>query len=256
MQGSMEGKVALVTGGASGIGLAAANIFAREGAKVVIADLNESGGEAAAEAIRAAGGEAVFVRTDLMEEADIRNMVDTAVKTFGRLDAAFNNAGTASALVTAETCTLEEWDRVININQRAVWLCMRYEIAEMLKVGGGAIVNTASRAGDVATYNTFPYVASKHGVVGITRASAIDFAARNIRVNAICPGYTATPMLADAGGEEGLAALDAMAKTEVPMKRIGRPEEQAEVAVFLCSSRASYVTGHALPVDGGKCAIF
>ncbi|WP_313802705.1 glucose 1-dehydrogenase [Sphingobium sp.] len=254
MTGSMQGKVALVTGGASGIGRAAAIIFAREGASVTIADTSIEPGEAVAQEIRSAGGNAIFVKTDVTCEDDIRKMVAKTVETFGGLDAAFNNAGTSGSFSTAATCTNEEWDRVMDINARSVSLCMKHEIPELLKRGGGGILNTASRAGDSGSPNMYTYITSKHAVVGMTRAAAIDFATRGIRVNALCPGFTYTGMIADAAKGAGLPPLEDVAKLMVPMQRIAEAEEQGEVAVFLCSDRASYITGHAMPVDGGMSA--
>lgn len=254
MGDSMQGKVAIVTGGASGIGKAAALIFAREGASVAIADLNREGGEAVEREIRSAGGQAIFVETDVTSEGAIRHLVDVTVERFGGLDAAFNNAGTPGSYSTADSCADNEWERVMDLNMRSVWLCMKYQIPEMLKRGGGAIVNTASRAGDSASPNMFTYIATKHGVVGMTRSAAIDLAARNIRVNALCPGFTATPMLDVASQGVGMPSLDEVARAVVPMQRLGRAEEQGEVAVFLCSDRASYITGTAIAVDGGMSA--
>jgi NAD(P)-dependent dehydrogenase (short-subunit alcohol dehydrogenase family) len=246
-----EGKVALVTGGASGIGRATAIAFAREGASVVVADVNAALGAELVDFIVASGATAIFVETDVTSESAIVSMVEQAVSTFGGLDAAFNNAGTAGSGTDALGCTEEEWRSVIDLNLRSVWLCMKHEIPEMLERGGGAIVNTASRAGDSASQHMVTYVATKHGVVGLTRSAALDFAAQNVRVNALLPGFTDTPMLRRGGS---ILERQDVGKTRVPMKRIGRPEEQAEAAVWLCSDRASFVTGTTLTVDGGMSA--
>ena len=242
--------VAIVTGGASGIGRAAAITFAREGARVTVADRDAAGGSAVVELIAASGGEALFVETDVTSEAAVAEMVARTVRTFGALDAAFNNAGTAGLPGTAATCTSEEWRSVIDVNLTSVWLCMKHEIPEMLE-RGGAIVNMASRAGDSAPPNMFTYVSTKHGVVGLTRSAAIDYAAHNIRVNALLPGFTDTPMLRRGGG---IIDREDIGQTRVPLKRLGRPEEQAEAAVWLCCPRSSFVTGTTLVVDGGMSA--
>lgn len=249
-----ENKVALVTGASSGIGRAAALAFAREGAAVTVADLDRSRGESVAAEIIAANGRAIFVETDVTSEAAVAAMVRATVDAFGGLDCAFNNAGTPGGYATAVSCTQGEWERVIDVNMKSVWLCMKYEIPEMLKRGGGGIVNTASRAGDSATPLMFTYVATKHGVAGMSRSAALDFAAQNIRVNVLMPGFTDTPMLQVAAAGVDLPPLDELADRVIPMKRLGRPEEQAEAAVWLCSDRASYVTGTAMVVDGGMSA--
>ncbi|MET0984388.1 MAG: glucose 1-dehydrogenase [Steroidobacteraceae bacterium] len=253
----MKDKVALVTGAASGIGAAAARIFAREGAAVVLVDRDVARGRVVAESINASGAKATFVEADVTSEPAIIDMVAAAVRTYGGLDAAFNNAGTPGHYSTALTCSHEEWEFVCNLNMRSVWLCMKHEIPQMLQRGGGSIVNMASRAGDSATPHMFGYVATKHAVVGMSRSAALDLASQNIRVNALCPGMTDTPMLAAAiegSGIGTLESLDAVAKAVIPMQRLARPEEQAEAAVWLCSDRASYITGIALSVDGGMSA--
>jgi len=249
------GKIALVTGAASGIGRAAAIAFAREGACVTVADREKNGGEEVVRVIRAAGGRAIFVETDVTSEAAIAAMVEATVGEFGGIDAAFNNAGAPGNYSTAVSCTEDEFARMVDVNIRSVWLCMKHEIPEMLKMGGGGIVNTASRAGDSASPTMFSYVATKHAVAGMTRSAALDFAAKNIRINALMPGFTDTPMLQVAAKGAGLPSLDLMAQTVIPMKRLGRPEEQAEAAIWLCSERASYVTGTTLMVDGGMSAV-
>lgn len=246
---SMTGRVAIITGGASGIGRAAADIFAREGAKVVIADILEDAGHEAVAQIEGADGEAIFVRVDVTIESDVDKMVRTAVERFGRLDAAFNNVGHPGYQVDAHETTNEQWDHVASIDLRAAWLSCKYEIPAMLASGGGAIVNTAS----TGVLNTVPHMAAftafKHGVVGLTKSIAKDYAGRNIRANVLCPGATATPMLL--GWLPKMGMTPEIMGNSVPMGRMARPEEQAEAAVWLCSPRASYVTGVVMPVDGG-----
>lgn len=246
---SMSGQVALVTGGASGIGRAASRIFAREGARVVIADiLDEAGHEAVAE-IGQAGGEAIFVHADVTMESDVRSIVQAAIDQFGRLDAAFNNVGHPGYRHDAHETTNEEWDHVASIDLRATWISCKYEIAAMLTGGGGTIVNTAT----TGVHNTVPHMAAftafKHGIVGLTKSIARDYAGRNIRANVLCPGATATPMLL--GWLPRMGMTPETMGAAVPIGRMARPEEQAEAAVWLCSPRASYVTGVVLPVDGG-----
>ena len=239
------GKVALVTGGALGIGRAAALAFAREGACVTIADRDRTNGAAVVHQIVQSGGRAIFVETDVTVEAAIKAMVDQTVAEFGGLDAAFNNVGSMGNYTTAVTCTMDEWESTIRINMTSIWLGMKYEIPAMIKRGGGAIVNAASRSGDSAVPNVFTYVTTKHGVIGMTRSAAVDFAAQNIRVNAILPGFIDTQMLHDAATGAGMPSMHDVAQAMVPLKRLGRPEEPAELVVWLCSDRASYITGSA-----------
>lgn len=252
MAGRLDGKIALVTGGGSGIGQATALIFAREGAKVVIADVLVEGGEATVSQIKKGGGDAVFVKADVSQDAEVEALVQKAVATYGRLDCAFNNAGIAGAAARTADYTQKQWDRVIGINLTGVWLCMKYEIAQMVKQGGGAIVNTASVAGLVGFRHGPAYVAAKHGVVGLTKTAALEYAKANIRVNAVCPGVINTPMF-----EKGLQIdpriADTMAARE-PIGRLGKPEEIAEAVVWLCSEAASFVTGLPMAVDGGWVA--
>jgi len=242
----LEGKIALVTGGSSGMGRTTALAFAREGAKVVIADVQVEGGEETVQTIDDTGGEAIFFKTDVSRRDEVEALINRVVETYGRLDCAFNNAGIeeTSLLPTAES-TEENWDRVIGTNLKGVWLCMKYELAQMVKQGSGAIVNTASVGGLVGFEGIGAYVASKHGVIGLTKTAALEYATAGIRVNAVCPGVIRTPMLADA--EALLAPLE-------PMGRIGLPEEIAEAVVWLCSDAASFVTGHPMVVDGGILA--
>lgn len=250
MAGRLEGKVALVTGGSSGIGKATALAFAKEGAKVVVAARRIKESEETVTAIREGGGEAIFVQTDVSQATEVKGMVDAAVETYGRLDCAFNNAGVGGTGPIHEFLE-EEWDRTISINLKGVWLCLKYEIAQMLKQGRGAIVNNSSVAGLIGAANMSAYIASKHGVVGLTKSVALEVAKQGIRVNAVCPGYIHTPMiqarLDDPARKERIIALE-------PIGRVGDPEEAAEAVVWLCSDAASFVTGHAMPVDGGLVA--
>ncbi len=252
MPGPLDGKIALVTGGASGIGRATALTFAREGAKLVIADLNEEGGQQTVHMITEKGGDAIFVQIDVSNAVEVQALISQAVATYGRLDCAHNNAGISGGLLalTAEYPE-ERWHQVMAVNLTGVWLCMKYEIPQMLHQGGGAIVNTASVAGLVGGRGLSAYVASKHGVVGLTKTAALEYAQQGIRVNCVCPGVIHTPMIA-----RGLS--DAERKAQIiarePIGRMGNPEEVAEAVVWLCSDAASFVTGHAMTVDGGYVA--
>lgn len=252
MKNRLEGKVALVTGAASGIGAASATAFAREGAAVVLADVQVEAGEKLAQSIRDTGGKAHFVKADMTIESDVKDMVATAVMTFGRLDCAFNNAGIESTPGDVTQCTNENWDRTINVNLRGIWWCMKYEIPEIIKAGGGDIVNSSSIAGMVAFPGLPAYVASKHGVIGLTKNAALEFADKNVRVNAVCPGVVHTPMIdrLTQGDDQAERAM----MEGAPMGRMGTAEEVAQVALWLCSSGSSFVTGHALVVDGGWVA--
>ena len=253
MERLLENKVALVTGGSSGIGRASALAFAREGAKVTIADINVEGGMETVEMIRRAGGESIFVRTDVSRGIEVEAMVDKTVETYGCLDCAHNNAGIGPSRSLLADCTEEEWDRVVGINLKGVWLCMKYEIPHMLRQGKGAIVNTASAAGLVAYNVRFgEYIAAKHGVVGLTKAATADYASAGIRVNAVCPGTILTPLVTDVFDVQ--PELKARALAAHPIGHLGTPEEVAEAVVWLCSDAASFVTGEALPVDGGYVA--
>jgi NAD(P)-dependent dehydrogenase (short-subunit alcohol dehydrogenase family) len=252
MAGQFDGKVALVTGAGSGIGRASALAFTREGANVIVADIVAEGGEETVRMIEAAGGEAHFVKTDVSRAAEVQALVDSAVQTWGRLDYAHNNAGILGNFAPTADCTEENWDRLIAVNLKGVWLCMKYEIPQMLKQGGGAIVNTSSSAG-VTAFPALPaYVASKHGVAGLTKAAALEYGRTPIRVNAVCPGFIDTPMVAPLAGEGAGGAAQFLAT--LPIGRAGTPEEVAEAVVWLCSDAASYVTGHTMLVDGAMTA--
>lgn len=247
-----DGKVAIVTGGASGIGRASAELLASRGARVVVADLDDAQGAATVAGINALEGEAVFVRGDVTDPEAVNAVVRVAMERFGRLDVALNNAGTTGTNAPLADQTLTDWQRTIAINLTGVFLSMQAEIPAMLQSGGGAIVNTSSAAGLIGFANLPAYVASKHGVVGLTKSIALEFAQRNIRVNAICPASIRTPMLEGFVGGDA-KALERMGRIQ-PIGRLGTPEEVAEAAAWLCSDAASYVTGHALAVDGGVLA--
>jgi NAD(P)-dependent dehydrogenase (short-subunit alcohol dehydrogenase family) len=252
MTGLVAGKVALITGAGSGIGRASALTFAREGAKVVVADVIVEGGEETVRLIHQAGGEAVFMRADVSQAAEVEALVKKAVATYGRLDCAHNNAGIEGPGATTVDYAEARWDRVIAVNLKGVWLCMKYEIPEMLKHGGGAIVNTASTAGLVGYPRGSAYVASKHGVVGLTKTAALEYAKSGVRVNAVCPGAIDTPMMGRITDHRPQRAAR-MAAAE-PVGRMGQPGEIAEAVVWLCSDAASFVTGHAMAVDGAMTA--
>jgi len=254
MSGQLNGKVALITGGASGIGRATALTFAREGAKLIIADMNEDGGQQTVHMIAEHGGEATFVQVDVSRATEVEAMISKTVQTYGRLDCAHNNAGIGSRpRVLLHELSEESWERVISINLKGVWLCMKYEIIQMCTQGGGAIVNTASIMGLVGSWSrSGVYNASKHGVVGLTKTAALEYAKSGIRVNAVCPGYIRTPLI-----EEALTSnpeMEAQIVARHPVGRMGRPEEIAEAVMWLCSDAASFVTGHTMTVDGGYVA--
>ena len=252
MAGLTEGKVALVTGAGSGIGRATALVFAREGAKVVVSDIVVAGGQETVQQIEAAGGEAIFVKADVSQAADVETLIAKTVETYGRLDCAFNNAGIEGGMKLTIDCTKEEFDRTIAVNLTGVWLCMKYEIQQMLSQGGGAIVNTASAAGLVGFPGLPDYVASKHGVVGLTKTAALEYAKSGIRVNAVCPGVIQTPMVER--GAQLSPGFDELALSMEPVGRFGQPSEIGEAVVWLCSDAASFVTGIPMQVDGGLVA--
>lgn len=248
---SFENKVALVTGAASGLGLATAQAFAEAGAAVVLADWNEKEVQAAAKELADKGHRILAVCCDVADDAQVEAMVKQAVAAFGRLDAAYNNAGVQNVLAETADSPRDDYDRIMAINLRGVWSCMKFELQQMREQGSGAIVNCSSLGGLIGGARRGTYHAAKHGVIGFTRSAALEYATRGIRVNAICPGMIQTPMsdkmIAEGQGEE----LDRMMKTFVPMQRLGRPEEIADAVLWLCSSAASYVTGQSISVDGG-----
>jgi NAD(P)-dependent dehydrogenase (short-subunit alcohol dehydrogenase family) len=247
---SFESKVALVTGAGSGLGLATAKAFAESGASVALADCNEKSVRSAAEELEAQGYRTFAIRCDVSDDAQVEAMVHQTVATFGRLDAAYNNAGVQNVLAETADTTREDYDRVMGINLRGVWSCMKFELRQMRKQGTGAIVNCSSLGGLVGGAERGIYHAAKHGVLGFTKSSALEYAARGIRINAICPGLIQTPMsdqMVAAGQGEALKALE----KSIPMARVGRPQEIAAAVLWLCSDAASYVTGQSISVDGG-----
>ena len=257
MTGQLDGKVALVTGGGSGIGRASALAFAREGAKVVVVDVVVEGGEETVRLVKEADGDAIFVNADVSQAVEVEAMVSKVVETYGRLDYAYNNAGVPGLRALTADVTEETWDKVISINLKGVWLCMKYEIPQMLRQGSGAIVNTSSVYGLVGSSGRPAYIASKHGVAGLTKAAALEYAQQGIRINAVCPGYIRTPMIDQVlteYPEDQLPAVEAMIIEREPIGRMGIPAEVAEAVIWLCSDAASFVTGHTMAVDGGYVA--
>jgi NAD(P)-dependent dehydrogenase (short-subunit alcohol dehydrogenase family) len=248
----LRGKVALVTGGASGIGRAAAVVFARHGAQVVVADTDSTGGAATVDQVRQQGGEAMFWKADIAEASEVERMIVQAASRFGRIDCAFNNAGVEGAMGSFADIAEPDWDQLMRVNLRGTLQCMKQEVHHMLEHGGGCIVNNASIAGLVGTVANATYTAAKHGIIGLTRSAALEYARRGVRINAVCPGGIDTPMLARLvqGVPAVLSALEALH----PIGRIGQPCEVAEAAAWLCSDLASFVVGHALVVDGGYTA--
>lgn len=248
---NMADRVALVTGASSGIGRATALAFVREGAKVVVSDVNVAGGEETVRLINEQGGEAIFVRCNVSKSSEVKALIDQTIATYGRLDYACNNAGIGGALAPTADYTEENWNQVIAVNLTGVWLCMKYEIPQMVKQGGGAIVNMASILGQVGFAGAPAYVSAKHGMIGLTKTAALEYATQGVRVTAVCPAFIHTPMvddgISDPQAQAAIAGLHAM-------KRMGTPEEVAELVIWLCSDKASFVTGSAYLVDGGYVA--
>lgn len=247
MEKIFQDKVALVTGGSFGIGKATAIAFAQRGAKVVVTDIIEDGDTLST--IKKAGGEASFITCDVSNEAGIKAMIEKTIAVYGRIDYAFNNAGIEGTSAPTHECTTENWDKTINVNLKGVWLCMKYEIPQMLKQGKGSIVNNASIAGLVGFPNIPAYVASKHGVIGLTKNAALEYAKLGIRVNVVCPGVIKTPMIDRFTGKN--KEVEKQFENMEPVGRLGEPEEVAEAVTWLCSDSSSFVTGHSLAVDGG-----
>jgi NAD(P)-dependent dehydrogenase (short-subunit alcohol dehydrogenase family) len=247
MTGRLAGKVIIVTGAGSGIGRDSAELFAREGARLVLADINADNGETVVQRIRKSGGEAIFVRVNVSVEADVENMVQQAVSTYGRLDGAFNNAGIGPMSNLIGDSSTDVWNQVVAINMTGTYLCVKHEVNALLKVGGGSIVNMASMAGVKGVPQMVAYSASKHGVIGITQTAAAEYARAGIRVNAICPGVVNT----DANKAAG---IDWNSIVPSPMGRVAEPAEIAELALWLLSNNSSYTTGQGFPIDGGAAA--
>ena len=255
MAGLLEGKSALITGGGGGIGRATALIFAREGARIAVADANIDAAAETVAQVNAAGGQAMSLSGDVTDSGAVQAMINTVVSAYGRIDCAFNNAGIAGYQVNASGKKTHEWaddsfDRMIAVNLRGVWLCMKHEIQHMLAQGGGVIVNTGSIAGLIGLPTSSAYVAAKHGVLGLTKTAALEYATDKIRVNAVCPGYIETKMTEDTMRRRGAELMQ-----KVPFGRMGKPEEIGEMVLWFCSDRASYVTGACYNVDGGYMAI-
>lgn len=252
MEKTLERKVALITGAAAGIGKASAHLFGRHGACVVVSDIDAERGEETARAIRDEGGESSFFKADVSRSADIQALVQHTLNKFGRLDCAFNNAGIEGQPAPTHECSEANWERVIAINLKSVWLCMKYELDPMLRQGSGQIVNMSSVAGLVGFPGLPAYVASKHGVVGLTRAAALEYARQGIRINAVCPGVIQTEMIDRLTGKKRESEQEFIAYE--PIGRMGTAEEVAEAVLWLCSEASSFVIGHALTVDGGFVA--
>jgi len=250
MENTFKDKVALVTGGSSGIGRATVLEFARKGAKVVIADWIEN--QETMDMIENLGSDAIFVKCDVSKASDVKALIEKTIATFGRLDFAYNNAGIEGTSAPTQDCSEENWDKTIGINLKGIWLCMKYEIPEMLKLGKGVIVNCSSVAGLVGFGGLTAYVASKHGVIGLTKTAALECAKLGIRVNTVCPGVIQTPMIDRLTGKKK-ESVEQFTDLE-PVGRFGLPEEIANAVLWLCSDEASFVTGIAMPVDGGFVA--
>jgi len=252
MASPLDGKIALVTGAGAGIGRATAVSFARAGAKVLVSDINEDGGQKTVELIQQVDGEASFFHADVSVSGEVEALVRETVRIYGRMDCAFNNAGIEGTTASTHECSEDNWDRTLAINLKGVWLSMKHEIDQMLRQGGGVIVNMSSVAGLVGFAELPAYVASKHGVVGLTKTAALEYAGKGIRINAVCPGVIQTEMIDRITGGQSEAEKEFIGYE--PVGRMGRPEEVAEAVLWLCSDSASFVTGHAMVIDGGFVA--
>lgn len=252
MEKIFDGKVAIVTGGSFGIGRSTAVAFAARGAKVVVGDWIEDKEQETMKLIKAEGGEGLFIKCDVTKVSDIKTLVDKTIESFGRLDFAFNNAGIEGATASTQECTEKNWDKTMGVNLRGVWLCMKYQIPHIIKQGKGAIVNCASVAGLIGFAGLPAYVASKHGVLGLTKTAALENAKLGLRINAVCPGVIETPMIDRITGKD--KEVEKLYISMEPIGRMGHPGEVAEAVVWLCSDAASFITGHALSVDGGWTA--
>lgn len=248
-----EGKIVMITGGSSGIGAETAIAFAEEGAKVVITDVNEEKGRKLAEEINESGGTAVFMKHNVADAKQTKEIINKIVEKFGKLDVAFNNAGIAGPSLPISEYPEEDWERVISINLLGIYYGMKYQIQQMLKQGGGAIVNNSSILGKVGFNNASAYVAAKHAVVGLTKAAALEYASKNIRINAVNPAFIKTPLIENAGMKEGTEMYDMLVGLH-PIGRLGNPREVANAVLFLSSEDASFVHGESLMVDGGYTA--
>ena len=248
----LQGKIALITGGGSGIGRETAVLFANHGAKVAIADINPVGGQETVAIITEQGGEGLFVRVDVAQAEQVENMVNEVVGRYGRLDIAFNNAGIEGHPVRTIDVSEADFDQIMAVNVKGVWLCMKYQIPQMITQGGGVIVNTTSVAGLVGTHSMPVYGASKHAVIGLTKSAALEYARKGIRINAVCPSVIRTPMV-ERGFAEFPQFVEATKRIN-PMRRLGEPDEVAAAVLWLCSDAASFVNGTALTIDGGFTA--
>lgn len=249
-----QNKIVLITGAGSGIGRVTAHAFAKEGGTVVVSDINEKGGKETVQQIADAGGTSMFIKTNVAKFEEVENLIQQIVDKYGRLDVAINNAGIGGIPARTAESTVDNWEKVMAVNASGVFYCMRQELQQMVKQGSGAIVNTASIAGLRGLPNNLAYVASKHAVVGMTKTAAMEYARKNIRINAICPVFTVTPLFDPEVMEKLSAGLSGKLKSGIPMKRFADPVEMANTILWLCSDKASFVTGHAMPVDGGLTA--
>ncbi len=248
-------KVVLITGSATGFGKLLAETFAQQGASLILSDINTEGGEVVANTLRGAGGKVVFTRCDVSNADDVQDMVAKGIEAFGRLDICINNAGIAGNAMRTRTHDFEEdmWDKVMNINAKGVWLCMKYQLPHLLAAKGGVIVNVSSKAGLGAVPGNVAYAASKHAVIGITKSAAIEYASKNIRVNAVCPSFADTPMVQNSIMQDPEYGQRLVMMN--PMRRLGTPEEICNVIMFLCSEKASFMNGQAVAIDGGLTAV-